>query len=132
VEGHPNCNVFPLRSASFNSYINIIQLLLDNGADIQRAVETGETAIFAAIIADSQNSLICLLERGANPNHKNNDGMSPLQIAASLGRLELITILLEHEADIDATDKLALTALHQAVERRIRICYLCFFKTVQI
>jgi ankyrin repeat protein len=49
-----------------------------------------------------------LLERGADPNAKNDDGWTPLHIAAGEGHVEIVKLLLERGADpwIADNDKL--------------------------
>jgi ankyrin repeat protein len=46
-----------------------------------------------------------LLARGAEADRRSFDGRSPLIFAAQEGRTDVVTLLLEHGADVEATDK---------------------------
>ena len=45
-----------------------------------------------------------LLELGLDPNHANHDGRTPLMGAALKGRTEVVQLLVEHGAKLDARD----------------------------
>jgi uncharacterized RDD family membrane protein YckC len=55
-----------------------------------------------------------LLGNGADPGEQDEDGVTPLQVAAGSGHVELVRLLLERGARVDATDRLGDTALHEA------------------
>src|SRR5262249_33806443 len=57
-----------------------------------------------------------LLESGANPNIKDNDGRTPLHYAVSDKHEAKITSLLKHKAKLDIQDKDGKTPLHYAVD----------------
>ena len=52
-----------------------------------------------------------LLECGADPNHKDREGMTPLLVAAYEGLEGVCELLLENDADIDHTDNSGRSAL---------------------
>jgi hypothetical protein len=53
-----------------------------------------------------------LLKKGADPNAKNEYGLTPLHIAAIRGRVDVVRFLLEHGANPNARDKDSMTPLH--------------------
>jgi len=53
-----------------------------------------------------------LLRRGANPNTRGKDGITPLHLAAHHGYVGIARLLLEHGADVNARDKDGYTPLH--------------------
>ncbi len=55
-----------------------------------------------------------LLDRGADPNFPNEDGLPPLLSAASLGEYEIATLLLDRGVDVESKDPEGRTALMMA------------------
>jgi ankyrin repeat protein len=51
---------------------------------------------------------------GADLHAKSNDGVTPLHTAAFGGKVEALTLLLEHGADLHAKSKAGFTPLHDA------------------
>lgn len=80
-----------------------------NSSHITRCYERGET------VDVSLNLVKLLLDAGAEVNHKDANGCSPIQLAAFTGNLELVKILLDAGADIDSKNVIGATALHNAV-----------------
>jgi len=58
-----------------------------------------------------------LLEHGADPNAKDEWGVTPLHLAAYDGYRDLVKLLLDHGADPNAVDNFGSTPLHAALER---------------
>ena len=56
-----------------------------------------------------------LLEKGADPNARDEDGRTPLYWAAFRGHVEVVKLLLEHGADPNAEDEAGRTPLHAAM-----------------
>ena len=59
-----------------------------------------------------------LLQDDVSLEERDEKGKTPLILAASLGRVDLVEILLENGANVRAKDKKQATALHNAVESR--------------
>ena len=57
-----------LVSTSYGGHKEIVQFLLDNGADINIRDEKGTTPLMNAVIGERIEVVKLLLERGANPN----------------------------------------------------------------
>lgn len=66
---------------------------------------------------NSASVVTVLLEQGANPNKKNNKGQTPLMIAASSDRVDLVKLLLIYGADRSIKDDDENTALDIAKEK---------------
>ena len=57
-----------------------VRLLLDAGADVTRATETGDTALHAAAASNQPAVIELLAGRGAHVNAKNKNGQTPLML----------------------------------------------------
>jgi ankyrin repeat protein len=74
----------------------MVEILLEGGADPNLVLSNGDTALFGAISPDEIGILRRLLAAGADPNVCDDDGHSPMSWAASSGNLEVMEVL--HEA----------------------------------
>jgi ankyrin repeat protein len=70
-----------------------------------------EKALIRAIRSNSTGDVTSLIERGANVNAKDEEGATPLMIAAGMGRVEMVKLLLSKGADVNARDNSGVTAL---------------------
>lgn len=61
-----------------------------------------------------------LLDRGARINIENRQGMTPLMMASSDGRIEILQILLARKADAARSDYTGRTAMMWAQRNSIR------------
>ncbi len=83
-----------LHCAAKAGFLNVINLLIENGATVDAADDTGETPLFEAIRSTIKSgekqraALEALLIKGANPNIKNRKGQTPLQVAKRMRRAE--------------------------------------------
>lgn len=77
----------------------VVDLLLDAGADINESDVTVGSALTWAAYYDREEIVEDLLDRGADPNVVNSVGGTPLIVAASKGSARIVQMLLEHGAD---------------------------------
>lgn len=103
----------PLMNAVYNGNTNIINMLLENGADINYTTDEMTPLIYAAYKGNT-NIINTLLENGADINYTNYYGMTALMYAASYNQFEAVKILLENNADTSITDEDGYTALDLA------------------
>lgn len=97
-------------------------------------VAPGSTPLYRAVRAVDLAAVRLLVEGGANPAQPIKDGSTPLMAAAGLGAprggdeevteagdrndpVEVMKILLEQGADVNAANDLGMTAAHYAVQR---------------
>ncbi|KAJ0985653.1 hypothetical protein J5N97_004009 [Dioscorea zingiberensis] len=98
----------PLWEAILWKHETVIQLLIDNGADLS----AGDMGQFACIAAE-KNSLELLediVRFGGNVTFPRKDGTTALHLAVCNGNVEMTKFLVEHGADIDKPDMNGWTA----------------------
>jgi len=113
---------FPLHHAATIVNFEVVQKLIEYDADIDARDEDGWTPLIWAsrgLYFKGVSVLRLLLERGADVNARaDDDGYTPLHQASAWGALEVVRLLLEHFADIEAVDRDGKTPL-QVVGKRI-------------
>lgn len=73
------------------------------------------TEFFEAVQAGDLERAHTLLQGGANPNARNEEGVTVLMVAAGNGHFELVEALIETGVDVNATDVRGWTALMKAI-----------------
>ncbi|CAE7898755.1 unnamed protein product, partial [Symbiodinium sp. KB8] len=73
--------------------VNVIDLLLEKGMDINRGNEFGDPPLQAAINAENMEVLKALLEKGADPKRMGNEAICPVHEAIYRENTEAIEIL---------------------------------------
>ena len=86
----------------FKNY-NIIEYLIDEGADILELDKFNETALFYAVRSREPAVVELLINRGCSVNVVNSSNMSPLYIAVGIKHKEIVKILLKYQADPNNT-----------------------------
>lgn len=83
-----------------------------------RDLSNGETALHYVVQRRDDVWTKFLLQRGANPNIADKNGITPLTIAASLGFVEGVEQLVKAGARVDTTNTAGETPLIAAIHRR--------------
>jgi Carboxypeptidase regulatory-like domain/Ankyrin repeats (3 copies)/Ankyrin repeats (many copies) len=108
--------ITPLFIAVETGDIEIVQLLLDNGAKIN-AQDKGKQTPLMRLDDDATTELVRLLVRyGAKVNAADKQGNTALTLAAGGADAEVIKALIDAGADVNAASKSGQTALMQAAE----------------
>jgi len=103
--------------AAFSADMELVQLLLEHGADPNIKSSDNETTLAAAAglgwvggfhkdrsITDRLEILKIMVAKGGDVNWQDNYGISPLMAAANLGDLPIIQYLIDQGADLGAYD----------------------------
>lgn len=93
----------------------LMEALVDHGADVNIQNFAGETALFIAAQRGFLAKVDYLLENGANVHVKNLDGASALHVAAAGGHEEVAASLVRYGAHLNDRDDEGDTPLHWAV-----------------
>jgi ankyrin repeat protein len=130
--GLAGCLAAPLAAQSFSEGFTFLKAVRErDGAKVQefasdpssnainsREGKTGDGALHILVQDRNVDWLAYLLSRGARPDLQNNDGNSPLALAAQFGWVEGATQLLARGARVDLPNNRGETPLILAVQAR--------------
>ncbi|KAJ7637979.1 ankyrin repeat-containing domain protein [Mycena polygramma] len=104
----------PLYLCSMISYVEVVRILLEHGADVNTVGGAYGTALQGASTHGFVEVVRILLEHGADVNAVGGAYGTALQGASAHGFVEVVRILLEHSADVNAVGRVYGTALQGA------------------
>lgn len=107
----------PLHLAAGNDFLELAELLIENGADLASRTDSGETPLHKAAYKGHTEVMNLLLTHGANVMSRNKRGETPLHSAAFKGRRQAVELLISHGADIMSKSMNGSTPLHDTVVR---------------
>lgn len=119
----------PLSLAAFFAPATTVARLLDAGADVGAAARNPMQVqpLHAAVAARNGDAVRLLLDRGADPNARQQVGYTPLMGVAGSGREDLVDLLLDRGADpalVSEDDKTAASIArehgHDALATRLQ------------
>lgn len=93
----------------------IINSILQDITKLNEIDAFGNSPLHYAAKYDRLNAVKILLEKGAVPDVKNNEGYTPAFFAATNGYLEIIKLLHEHEDNMDSVNIIGWSPLHYAI-----------------
>jgi len=92
-----------LQAASHNGHVDAARLLLDCGANVNGAVQHRSSPLSAAYRANHPKVVELLLEHGANTEDRRGISLgTALDDASFNGKVEMVDVLLRHNADVNA------------------------------
>ncbi|WP_299196631.1 ankyrin repeat domain-containing protein [uncultured Erythrobacter sp.] len=98
----------------------VTEMLNEPGTTVinTRDITTGESGLHVVVARRDTTWVRFLLQRGANPNIRDNAGLTPLQLATRLGFVEGVEELLKKGAQVTVADSQGETPLMSAVHQR--------------
>jgi ankyrin repeat protein len=91
----------PLHISVARAHESAVEMLLDNGADVEAQHSSGATALHCAIIHGHSDIVEMLLKRGASTNISVHQGSSMIHSAAMLQDCRVMELLHLHGVDIE-------------------------------
>ena len=134
----------PLHIVLRRGLIDIVRLFLHHGADANIPDKRGTSPLHVVLQEDRRDDtdtllfdypdgpsseepnpaflehrsdiVMLLLDHGADANHPDNNGGTPLHIASQRGFIDIVRLLLHHGADVNRPDIFGITPLHDALK----------------
>ena len=88
----------PLTKSIFNNQTHIALWLIDNGADIEKALKNGRTPLITAAGCGNVQVVDALLSAGVKIDRQMNNGATALMYAISKGLVNIAHLLVAHGA----------------------------------
>jgi hypothetical protein len=105
--------------AAASGEIRLLNFLLANGLDVNTRTRSGRTPLGAAAAAGQIDAARLLIARGARLEDRTLISReTPLIEAAQMNHADLVELLLDHGADLNAQDALGFTALAWAQKNK--------------
>lgn len=103
-----------LHEAAIAKQSEIVQVLLQHGANVQARDAYGMTPLMRAISTGDEGIVQTLLKADSPLDAADSTGRLPLMLAAHVGDLRIVSDLVNHGAFINPQDEAGKTALHYA------------------
>ncbi|XP_059627886.1 ankyrin repeat domain-containing protein EMB506, chloroplastic isoform X2 [Cornus florida] len=110
----------PLHTLALAGQIHFMDMLLENGLDIDLVDKDGLTALHKAIIGKKEAVISHLLRKGASPHVRDQDGATALHYAVQVGALQTVKLLIKYKVDVNVADNEGWAPLHVAIQSRNR------------
>jgi len=104
----------PLILAVYNDAADVVDFLIDKGANLHAQDGSGNTALMGVCFKGYKDIAQKLLNAGVDVNQRNANGATALTFAATFGHLQIAEWLLEKGADINIRDSRGKSPLDHA------------------
>jgi cytohesin len=108
----------PLHSAAYYGDLEMVQVLLEYGVDVnaQSTNHLSPLSFASWGYHDEPGVISLLIERGADPNTRNEEGFTLLHRALNHRKIKIARVLVEHGASVEVKDDKGRTPLDIASE----------------
>ncbi|MBR2011839.1 MAG: ankyrin repeat domain-containing protein [Alphaproteobacteria bacterium] len=108
----------PLIKASYYSNsIEVLQIMLDAGANISARDDMGRTVLFGAVLANKINNVRFFIQNRASVNARLlENGLTPLLVACEAASLEIVKALIDAGAGINTKDSHGYSPIMVAIQ----------------
>ena len=103
-----------LHKASSRNHLEVVRLLLNKGAQVDKEDCFKNTALHLASLHGCLEIVRHLIDKGARVHAENEDKYTPLHRASFNGHHEVVRLLIDKGASVDAIDNGGWTPLHCA------------------
>jgi len=109
-----NAGIQPIHHAAKGCHNELVEYLLECGADSNATTSNGWTPIHYAVLYGHREMVECLVGRGADINASDNEGSYPIHYAVMAGQISMVEYLVAQGANIGATDGHGSQPIHAA------------------
>ncbi|VDI10860.1 Hypothetical predicted protein [Mytilus galloprovincialis] len=106
--------VSPLYIACQEGYTEVVQMLINNKADINKCIDNGASPLFIACQEGHTEVVQMLINNKADINKCNDEEISPMYIACQNGHTEVVQMLINNKADINKCSDTGASPLYSA------------------
>ncbi|MFC1898108.1 ankyrin repeat domain-containing protein [Candidatus Cloacimonadota bacterium] len=115
----------PLMFACDRGYLDIVELLVGKGANVNKQDVDGDTPLIWAIAKNNYSIAEYLLQNGADVNIINNNHINALFWAVNRADVQMVKLLIDNGIDLKVQDYEGNTALHIAgINQKVEIAKL--------
>eukprot|EP00007_Cunea_sp_BSH-02190019_P000964 CAMPEP_0174230722 /NCGR_PEP_ID=MMETSP0417-20130205/1420_1 /TAXON_ID=242541 /ORGANISM="Mayorella sp, Strain BSH-02190019" /LENGTH=1024 /DNA_ID=CAMNT_0015308471 /DNA_START=162 /DNA_END=3236 /DNA_ORIENTATION=+ len=114
----------PLLLAAAVGNPNIVEFLIEQGANVNHVAQRGDHAILQAAKAGHPHIVELLIGKKVDLNHTDEEGRTALHYAVAAGHVEIVRILLDNGAEPNVVDKHQCTPAHVAAQCSQQACLL--------
>ncbi|KAJ8948532.1 hypothetical protein NQ318_000072 [Aromia moschata] len=95
-------------------HLELVELLVDAGADLRLRDKHGRTSLDYAIVRDHTQLVQYFISKGPDANVLDKFGRRPIHEAMEMGHFTVLELLVDAKCDVNAKDDRGRTALHVA------------------
>jgi len=103
-----------LVASDHEASLQIVELLLDRGADTRAQTNDGSNALMLAVEKNNLDVVRLLISKRVDVNAGDSNDVTPLMNASGRGRVKMVQLLVEAGADVNEHSKRGYTALMRA------------------